>query len=279
MPPLKEVWSRVRSAAGRPAARRRVRSARTLCPSCPQRLGIDNDTLWSIVASDVPALLTQLRREAGFRVIGTTTVRAAEPPAMSVFRRLWAGARALFERVLGRRAPEPAASNPAARARGAASSPPRRWSAAPRLPRLRAAGPRRWQLAAPAAARAVHGCRQTPEDIAAATRIAALADDARLPRAAAAAEGAGEPVGLLELVRRGDRARAGARPRSSPRRSARCAGATASTSGACSSPACRPAARSPRCWACGAPTSSPACSSIRASPAARRRRRSPRSAC
>lgn len=24
-------------------------------------LGIDNDTLWSIVASDVPALLTQLR--------------------------------------------------------------------------------------------------------------------------------------------------------------------------------------------------------------------------
>ena len=54
----------------------------------------------------------------------------------------------------------------------------------------------------------------------------------------------------------GARCAARARPRSSPRRSAACAAATGSTASACWSPACRPAARWPRSWACATRASS-----------------------
>ena len=85
------------------------------------------------------------------------------------------------------------------------------------------------------------------------TRIAALADDlgclVLLPRQNPRANA----WGCWNWFDRGDGRAAGARPRSSRRRSARCGASTGSTASACSSPGCRPAARSPRCSACGSP--------------------------
>ena len=127
-------------------------------------------------------------------------------------------------------------------------------------------------LAARAAPRAVHGCRQTPEEIAAGTRITALADDVGclvlLPRQKAARE----PVGMLELVRHAHDAgqrRGRDRRRAGPHGAARVPRSIAS---ACSSRACRGRRARGRARRADARSSSPAWSCIRASHAARRRR-------
>ena len=117
-----------------------------------------------------------------------------------------------------------------------------------------------------------HGCRQTPEEFAQGNAHRGAGRRARLARAAAAAEGYGERVALLELVRRARPPAAPARRRSSRRRSARCGAAIAPIGIASSSPACRRAARSPRCSACGIRTSFMPSPSTRALPAAPRSR-------
>ena len=75
--------------------------------------------------------------------------------------------------------------------------------AAARIPGLCAARPR--AVAACPLLVLIHGCRQKAEDIAEGTRITELADEHRMPRTAAKTESASERVGLLELVRSGDR--------------------------------------------------------------------------
>ena len=97
---------------------------------------------------------------------------------MSVFRRFWAGARDLFERVLGRRAPQPGRFESGSKGSflGFLTTAP--WV----LPRRDylvyvPKGHARWQWRRRPLIVLLHGCRQTPEVVAAATRIAELADE------------------------------------------------------------------------------------------------------
>ena len=192
---------------------------------------------------------------------------------------LWPRAKAFFSRLFRRKPPEPGrfeSDSAVRRCAGWLATAPWIWPVA-RLHRLRSARPR---ALAPRAARRPHprlpadGGRDRPRD--AHHRAGGRRG---LPRAAAAPEPARERVGMLELVRPGDgcgagrdgdRARAGARgaaqiPDRSPARVRRrdVVGRRA-----------RDRARREE-----AASWSPACSCIRASPAARRRRRWPRSAC
>ena len=79
----------------------------------------------------------------------------------------------------------------------------------------------------------LHGCRQTPEEIAAGTRITALADErdwlVLLPRQAKDANAWGCWNWFDQRTRP-----ARAKPQSSPRKCGRCAVTTARTRGACS---------------------------------------------
>jgi poly(hydroxyalkanoate) depolymerase family esterase len=97
---------------------------------------------------------------------------------MSVFRRLWARARALFSRILSRKPPEPGRFEQGSKGSflGFLTTAP--WV----LPRRDylvyvPQGHVRWQWRRRPLIVLLHGCRQTPEVVAAATRIGPLADD------------------------------------------------------------------------------------------------------
>ncbi len=151
--------------------------------------------------------------------------------------------------------------------------------AAARVSRLRAARADVALAPAPAARADPRLPGRRPRTSPPRTRIARARRPRSAARAAAAAESARERLGLLELVRPRDRARLG---RNGDRRRADPRGAPQLPDRQQARVRRRPVVRRRArggARRCGAPISSPACSSIRASPAARRRRRSPRSAC
>ena len=140
--------------------------------------------------------------------------------------------------------------------------------AQPRIPGLHSQGS--VDVAARAAHRAVPRLQADAGGVRARDAHHRPGGPARLRRAAAAAKGERQPVALLELVRIATRWAAPARRRSSPRRFAPCAAATAAIASACWSRACPRAARSRRSWACAIPTWSRRWPCTRASPAAPR---------
>ncbi len=97
---------------------------------------------------------------------------------MAPFRKLWSKTRALLDRLLGRKPPEPGRFEPGSKGAltGFLSTAP--WVLPRReylvyVPR----GHSRWSWRRAPLLVLLHGCRQTPETVAAATRIGALADD------------------------------------------------------------------------------------------------------
>ena len=97
---------------------------------------------------------------------------------MAPFRKLWSQAKDLFDRLLGRKPPEPGRFEPGSKwaLSGFLSTAP--WVLPRReylvyVPR----GHSRWSWRRAPLLVLLHGCRQTPETVAAATRIGALADD------------------------------------------------------------------------------------------------------
>ena len=97
---------------------------------------------------------------------------------MAPFRKLWSKTRALLDRLLGRKPPEPGRFEPGSKGAltGFLSTAP--WVLPRReylvyVPR----GHSRWSWRRAPLLVLLHGCRQTPETVAAATRTGALADD------------------------------------------------------------------------------------------------------
>jgi poly(3-hydroxybutyrate) depolymerase len=97
---------------------------------------------------------------------------------MALFRNLWSKAKALYDRLLGRKPPEPGRFESGSKwaLRGGLSTAP--WVLPSRdylvyVPK----GHSRWNWRRAPLIVLLHGCRQTPEVVAAATRIDALADD------------------------------------------------------------------------------------------------------
>ena len=98
---------------------------------------------------------------------------------MSLLKDLWSRLRDFLPACSGRSRRSQGGSSPAPSFRGAAFSPQRRCIAPQReyLAYVPASATRPWNFRRHPLLVLIHGCKQTPEEIAAATRIARLADD------------------------------------------------------------------------------------------------------